>query len=104
MIVLVADVLHDFVAHPQRGRVGHLEGPGVRARVIDRDLVDHVAEILPRPPLDDVLLRRPWIVAVQRMAVVEADGVDDERVALEPADRMAVPRRIQVGRDASGRP
>src|SRR4030095_6782053 len=64
---------------------------GVRARVVDGELVAERIEIDASEPFECVELRGVRQTApVPPEPLVEADGVDDERVALPMADGVAV--------------
>jgi hypothetical protein len=70
-----------------------------RARVLERHVVDERAVVGPGVPLDDVqLLGMRCTASIEPELVVEADGVDDERIAVPPADRMSEPRRNRCRR------
>ena len=60
-------------------RVGDVAGVGAAQRL------DHVQRVAVR-----------MADRVEPRVAVEADGVDDERVAVPPADRVAEPRRLDV--------
>src|SRR6185503_15572465 len=98
LIVLEADELRQFdVGTHVRGRELQVDRPGERARILDGDVVDHRSVIRPRVAFDRVQLvgvRHAFLV-VPVLAVV-ADSVDDECVALPPADRVSELRRQQL--------
>ena len=57
------------------------------ARVLDRGVVADLAVVEAGVPLDHMqLLGVRRAAAIEPPFVVEANGIDDERVALEPAD------------------
>src|SRR5262245_35076367 len=100
LVVLRADVFHelDILSHPARGEL-QLHRLRVGAGIVEREVVDERPEVRAREPLDGVeLLRVRGTAAVEPELVVVADGIDDERVALPTADRVAVPARKQVVR------
>src|SRR5688572_15763729 len=95
LVVFDADVFENFaVGRPQFGVKTHVEWPGKRARIVDRHDSRQLRELGPRPPLDGVqLLGVRRAAAIEPELVVEADGVDDERVAIPASDRVAEPCR-----------
>src|SRR5690606_14426879 len=98
VVRLLANVLEKLRAFAPR----ELERAGprsrVRARIVDGDLVVDHALVDARKPLDGVhLLRMRQAPAIEPEAFVEARAVDDERIALPPADRVAVIARREIG-------
>src|SRR6478609_7243640 len=64
-----------------------------RTWILEDDVVDERAVVRTRIALDDMqLLGVRRSTSIEPELVVEADGVDDERVALPPADGMPQPR------------
>src|SRR5207237_9570814 len=99
LVVFLTDVFEQLIAGQPRQPCLELRGPrlGVRARIIHGHFESEVAFIDARPALDDVQLLRVRIApVVEPRLVVEADRVDDERVTLPSADRVAPPRRIAL--------
>src|SRR5258706_12761846 len=98
-IVLGADVFGESAVHtivlPQR-----LPGRVERVRIVDRHEDFQLGAVLDQPPAfrDVQLSRMRRAVIVEEGLVVEADGVDDERVALVMADRISVPGGFRIGR------
>src|SRR4029453_15735233 len=71
----------------------------VPARIGDGHLVEELAELRTTITFDGVQLLGVRVAGkVEPELVVEADRVDDERVAFESSDRVAVPRRIGICR------
>src|SRR5439155_539624 len=90
----VAILAYEFEHFPSR-RVAHQHTGRPRRRVgawiVDSDFIAQRLEIEARPFFDEVKLLRGWrSVRVDPPAFVEADGVDDESVALPAAYRMSV--------------
>src|SRR5690606_15900947 len=94
---LVADVLEDILVGrptliPRRG-----PRPGVGSWVVDRDLVPQGADVRPRDALDQVQPFRVRITfPMHPEPLVEADRVDDERVAVPMTDRMPEVARVDI--------
>src|SRR5205823_6178190 len=70
------------------------------ARIVDSDRrLERLATVEELEPLHDVdLVGVRCLIIVDERFVIEPDGVDDELVALIMADRLSVPRRLQVFR------
>jgi hypothetical protein len=67
------------------------------AGIVQREVVRHRPVAVARPSLDGVhLLGVRRAAAVHPELVVEADGVDHQRVLLPPPDRVAPPRGNQI--------
>src|SRR5579884_2027736 len=97
LLVLLADVLHQLLVRPEPCREADRERSRVVDGIVDRDLAHERAEVLARPALDRVQLLAVRVAPeIEPELVVEADRVDDQRVALVPADRVAVPRGIEI--------
>jgi hypothetical protein len=81
---------------PLRERPGRVEG----VRIVERDVDLHRLAAIDHPEaLDDMqLLGMRGSVSIDERLVVHPDCVDDERVALVMADRLAVPGRLRIGR------
>src|SRR5687768_1699022 len=94
--VVLADEFHNAL-HRRRGQP---ELPRLREwrdeniRIVDRDLVVEAA-VNATQALDGVQ-RVGVSVAGNLGLLVVADGIDDERVAVPPSDRVPEPRRIRV--------
>ena len=99
VVVVLTD---EFKAlHP--GLPGHVEAAlpcrGIRAGIVNRDLVSDRVEVGAREPFDHVqLVGRRHSQVVDPHALVESDGVDHQRVALPVPDRMSAIARRQVWR------
>src|SRR5688572_13141496 len=104
LVVLQADELEEILAvlDPRANEAGgevQRHAPRERPWIVDRELVRHAPEIDARPALDRVqLLGVRCAAAVEPELVVVADGVDDERVFFEAADRVAPPGRNRIDR------
>src|SRR5688572_13004369 len=105
LVALEADELHQLAA--ARLQVGpkeparelEVDRPRERAGIVEEKVVGDAAPVDPRPALDRVeLLGVRCAAAVEPELVVVADRIDDERVLLEPARRMAPPGRNRIGR------
>src|SRR5215510_16225595 len=86
-VVFVTDVFHQFFAGPQACGERDLERPGVGTRIIDRRFDHERSHVGARVPFDRVKLfgvRRS--LKVEPELVVEADAIDDERIAFPVAD------------------
>src|SRR5262245_51770333 len=69
-------------------RHAHLPGPGEDFRVLDRGLVEQHVRAPRRVALDDVEIFAVEVAGpVEPGLIVEGPDVDDERVAVPPADR-----------------
>src|SRR5262249_22570742 len=81
-----------------------LDVPGFRVglRIVDRDVDLHLADRLPCEPLDDAQrLGAGQPAHVEPRPAVLTDCLDDQRVALPFADRIAHPRRLGVLRQGA---
>src|SRR5687768_17510540 len=102
VVLLLADVLEQLRAVlPAQVHGG---GPRLRIRagIVGRQLITHPGQVGSSDPFDRVQLfgmRRG--AAIHPEALVEALGIDDQRVAFPPADRMAVVGRSEVLRMAA---
>ena len=77
---------------PPVERHAHLPGPREHLRVLDRDFVEHVIGAGRRVALDDVQRVAVEIPGpIEPGPVVEMDHIDDERVPLPAAARVAHP-------------
>src|ERR1041385_3745152 len=114
-----ARAIHDFVLsdHERRRVVGFLADvfeqlrvgfpheirtscnwSRVRSRIVDGQLVAHRSEFGAREALDGVQAARVrQHAAILPEVLVEAHGVDDERVAFPPADRVSVELGPRIG-------
>src|SRR5690606_28848961 len=89
----VADYLEHRAVRPVHEIDDRVHGLDERARIVIRDLERHAAVVEPRVPLGDLeLLRVRQPFARQPRLVVVAVALDDERIALPAADRVAHPR------------
>ena len=96
-LVLLADVLHDFVARHQAVRRVQRERPRVGARIVDRHILLQRPEIGARVALDGVqLLGMRMPDEIEPELVVEPDRVD-RPACLHPSGRSN--RRTRSGSD-----
>src|SRR5688572_14214994 len=96
LVVLVADVLLNLLAFGELEQAADRPGPRVRAGIINGDLDRHTAPIEPAIALGHMQLFRLRPEPFQPTLVVESRRVDDERVLLPAADRVAHPRGLQI--------
>src|SRR5581483_3749280 len=98
-IVLVTGVLHDFLAGGHGGE-NPVEDPRLRVEfgIFDPDGVIEVIGIEPLPALDHVHLIavRMSIVIDPAQAIFEADGIDDQRVAVPASNSVAEVRSVDA--------
>src|SRR5438552_4805563 len=97
LLVFLADVFHQLLGRTQ----ARVERDGKRLRVVrrigDRRLHHERAEVRARVTLHRVQLLAVRVAAeIEPELVIEPDGVDDERLTLVVADRVAVPGRIRI--------
>src|SRR4030095_12651404 len=98
VLFVLADVLDDVRVRQQDERHGHRPRLRVRLRIVEREL-DLEMTVVDAAKL----LRRPHLFAARMPAytepalVVEADCLDDERVALPFAEGVAEPRGLALG-------
>jgi hypothetical protein len=86
-IVLVADVLHQFIARHETRSANSREWLGVSARIVNRDLNADVSQIGSRIALKRVKLVRVWMAeGIELEFVVEADGIDHQCFPLPVPD------------------
>src|SRR5690606_35293827 len=96
-VVFVAEVVERLVLGDPRDQPAAAPRIRVRARVVDRDLVDERVDIAPRDAPNRTELRRVrHAFAAQPELLVETDGVDDQRVAFVPADRVSEVPRLRI--------
>src|SRR6185503_1900352 len=87
LVVLLAHVFHQLLIRHQLGIESQGERPRVGAGIVDGDLDVEVAQVLACKPFDHVhLVAVQMAVVVQPGQVVEADGIDDQRVAFPAPD------------------
>src|SRR4051812_5899721 len=97
LLVLVADELDHFVFRRQPLRDPHGPRLGIRLRIVHRDVDPQCSVIHPRETLGQLqLVGERAAVDVEPPAVAEPARLDDQRVALPLADRIALPRRVRV--------
>src|SRR5437870_724236 len=99
-VVFVTDGFHEFRVRQQTHVLREGPWPGIRFGVVDRDLNVHVPEILPVEPLDDVQrFGCRLALLIQPELSIETLRVDNERVAVPPARRIAQPCRRGIRRE-----
>src|SRR5262249_43330571 len=97
LLVLLADVLHQLFGRPQPSVERHRERLRVVHRIVDRRLDGQRTQVRTRVAFNRVQLLAVRVTAeVEPELVVEANGIDDQRLALVVADRVTVPRRIRI--------
>src|SRR5262245_20610635 len=90
LVVLLADVLLQLAVGLPRNIPGDRERPRIRTRIGHRGLVVQRVLVRPREPLYHVqLVGVRMAEVVEPRILVEADDVDDKRVALPAADRVS---------------
>src|SRR5437870_826737 len=93
-IVLAKILRHVLAGHPPQ-RPARRPRPRVGARIVDGDIVAQSVEVRARKAFDEMELLRVRQPAVgEPEALVEALGVDCQRIALPPADGAAEIQRI----------
>src|SRR5690348_8333678 len=98
-LVLLADVLQELIARQQAMLGIDGERPGVRSGIGNRDLFSEDSEFGTRVAFDRMeLLSVRMPDEIEPEPVVEPDGVNDQRVLVPPASRVAVPGWIRIGR------
>src|SRR5919106_4549409 len=100
LIVLGADVLHQVdPRRRQPGRELQLHRPRPRSWILEGEIEVERPVVDARPPFNRMELLGVWCPArIEPELVVVADGIDDERIAVPPADGVAPPRRERVRR------
>src|SRR4029077_12862 len=97
LIILDAEVLHDFGVLKQGRMAVERERPGISAGVVDGDFIVQVTRIGPAITLDYVkLLGMRMADAIEPKLVVESHRVYDERVSIPFAAGIAEPTGIEV--------
>src|SRR5215475_11558784 len=88
-VVLLADILHQFLFRKEVDPPVNGKGPGVRSWIVNIGLPFQVLEVRPSVTLDRVELLRVWVTGkVKPELVVEPDRVDDQRVSVPFTDRF----------------
>src|SRR5207249_3565125 len=97
LVVLVADVLHQLLT-VLIGRVAvHRKRLCIRSRILDGRFILQMIEISTPVALDDVQPLRVRVASeIEPESVVESNGIDNQRIAFPPANRVAVPGGIGV--------
>src|SRR5262245_16192207 len=99
-VVFVTDGFHEFRVRQQTQVLREGPLPGIRVGVVNRDLNVHVPEIFPVEPLDDVQrFGCRLALLIQPELSIETFRVDNERVAVPPARRIAQPCGRSVRRE-----
>src|SRR3970282_2405552 len=97
LVVFVADVLHEIPARAQPRLMADRERLRVRAGVDDRGHVLEGAVARARVAVHGPELARVRVPQeVEPEQLVEADGIDDQRLAFPMPHRMPVPRGIRI--------
>src|SRR5438477_2120770 len=99
LAVLLADALDEIRIGNQGPRHVHVPRLRVRLRIVDRHLDVHASNRRTMEALDHAQrfgARQPAHVE-PRLSIL-ADRLDDERVAVPLADRVALPRRLRIFR------
>src|SRR5262245_48001267 len=95
-VVLAEELVHAVVLGKEWKRTRDEPRTGKHIRVLDDGFVFQRAQIRPPESFDDVK-RFGRAIAVD-LAFLEADGIDDQRVAIPLARRMSHPERIGIRR------
>src|SRR5262245_59561275 len=99
-VVFVTDGFHEFRIGQQTEVLRERPWLGIRVPIVNRDLNIHVAEILPAEPLDDVQrFGCRLALLIQPELSIEALRVNNERVAVPGAGRIAEPRGRRICSD-----
>src|SRR5678816_4308731 len=96
--IVVADEFEQLSVCDQTEFLCHHPGPGVRLRIVNRDLHFKRTNSPASVPLGDVKCFRRWVARlIEPCLAVETLGVDNQRIALPPANGMTQPGRIEIG-------